>query len=183
MKPLLDQAAYPLMLILSVCCDMEEEENRLAVLNICLEGEKVLNMKAKPVSKITKEIKKMLDDMAETMYKAEGVGLAAPQVGQSLRVVVIDVGQGLIEFINPVIVEREGAETDTEGCLSIPGAYGTVCRSARVVAEAYDRSGKKYRITGEGLLARAIQHELDHLEGILFVEKAEKVNREAGSNA
>ena len=153
------------------------------VLNICLEGEKVLKMKAKPVSKVTKELKKLLDDMAETMYEAQGVGLAAPQVGQSIRVVVIDVGSGLIELINPVIVEREGEDTDAEGCLSIPGVYGEVCRSARVTAEAYDRSGKKIRIAGEGLLARAIQHELDHLEGILFIDRAEKLSREEGSNA
>ncbi|HWR55780.1 MAG TPA: peptide deformylase [Negativicutes bacterium] len=155
----------------------------MAVLNICLEGEKVLKMKAKPVSKVTKEIKKLLEDMAETMYEAQGVGLAAPQVGLSLRVVVIDAGSGLIELINPVIIEQEGEETDTEGCLSIPDAYGEVCRSARVMAEAYDRNGKKIRVTGEGLLARAIQHELDHLEGVLFIEKAEKLSRGEGSNA
>jgi peptide deformylase len=93
-------------------------------------------------------------------------------------VVVIDAGQGLIELINPVIVEQEGEEKATEGCLSIPGVYGEVCRSTRVVAEAYDRTGRKIRIEGRGLLARAIQHELDHLEGILFVEKAEDIQRE-----
>lgn len=150
----------------------------MAVLTICLEGDKVLKMKAKPVAKMTKDIIKMLDDMAETMYDAQGVGLAAPQVGHSLRMVVIDAGQGLMELINPVIVEREGEETAAEGCLSIPGAYGDVCRSAKIVAEAYDRSGRKFRITGDGLLARAIQHELDHLDGILFIEKAVNVGRE-----
>lgn len=150
----------------------------MAVLTICREGEKVLKLKAKPIPKITKVMKKLLDDMGETMYEAQGVGLAAPQVGHSLCMVVIDVGDGLIELINPVIVERDGEETGTEGCLSIPGVYGDVCRSAKVVAEAYDRRGKKIRITGEGLLARAIQHELDHLEGILFIEKAENIGRE-----
>lgn len=150
----------------------------MAILAICREGDKVLKMKAKPVSKVTKDIKKLLDDMAETMYEAQGVGLAAPQVGHSLCVVVIDVGQGLIELINPVIVEQDGKETAAEGCLSIPGTYGDVCRSAKVIAEGYDRNGRKYRIEGEGLLARAIQHELDHLEGILFIEKAENVSRE-----
>lgn len=149
----------------------------MAVLTICREGEKVLKLKAKPVNKITKELKKLLDDMAQTMYEAQGVGLAAPQIGRSLRMVVIDTGQGLLELVNPVIVERAGEETATEGCLSIPGVYGDVCRSATVVAEAYDRNGKKFRISAEGLLARAIQHELDHLEGILFVEKAENVDR------
>lgn len=150
----------------------------MSVLTICQEGEKVLKMKAKPVARITKQIKQLIDDMAQTMYEAQGVGLAAPQVGKGIRVVVIDVGEGLLELIDPVIVEREGEETGAEGCLSIPGVYGEVCRSAKVVAEAFDRNGKKFRIAGEGLLARAIQHELDHLEGILFIEKAQNISRE-----
>lgn len=149
----------------------------MAVLKICLQGDEVLSTYAQPISKITKNIKKLLDDMADTMYEAKGVGLAAPQVGHSLQMVVIDVGHGLIELINPVIVEQEGEATATEGCLSIPGTYGDVCRSARVVVEGYDRTGRKIRVEGTGLLARAIQHELDHLEGILFVEKAENISK------
>jgi peptide deformylase len=152
----------------------------MAVLTICQEGDRVLTLKAKPVTKVTKEIKELLDDMAQTMYEAQGVGLAAPQVGHSIRVVVIDVGQGLIELINPVIVEQEGEEVGTEGCLSIPGVYGEVCRNAHVVVEGYDRARRKIRIEGTELLARALQHELDHLEGILFVERAENITRDAG---
>ena len=150
----------------------------MAVLPIRREGDPVLKQHAKEVTKITKDIKKLLDDMAETMYEAEGVGLAAPQIGKSIRVVVIDVGHGIIELINPIIIAQEGLEKGTEGCLSIPGTYGEVCRSARVVVEAYDRSGRKIQIEGEGLLARALQHEIDHLEGILFVDRAEKLKRE-----
>jgi peptide deformylase len=152
----------------------------MAVLTICQEGDRVLTLKAKPVTKVTKEIKELLDDMAQTMYEAQGVGLAAPQVGHSIRVVVIDVGQGLIELINPVIVEQEGEEVGTEGCLSIPGVYGEVCRNAHVVVEGYDRARRKIRVEGTELLARALQHELDHLEGILFVERAENITRDAG---
>lgn len=150
----------------------------MAVLKISLEGDEVLKLNAKPISKITKNIKQLLDDMAQTMYEAQGIGLAAPQVGHSLQIVVIDIGHGLIELINPVIVEQEGEETAAEGCLSIPGVYGEVCRSARVIAEGYDRTGRKIRVEGKGLLARAIQHELDHLKGILFIEKAGNVERE-----
>jgi len=149
----------------------------MAVLRICLSGDEVLKAKAKPISKITKQIRQLLDDMAQTMYESNGVGLAAPQVGHSLQIVVIDVGHGLIELMNPVIVEREGEETAQEGCLSIPNVYGEVCRSARVIAEGYDRTGRKIRVEGRGLLARAIQHELDHLEGVLFIEKAENIEQ------
>ena len=109
--------------------------------------------------------------MADTMYKADGVGLAAPQIGLSIAVVVIDVGEGIIELINPKIIEREGTIEDTEGCLSVPGIYGTVERSARVVVEFQNRYGKKRTLEGTELLARAIQHELDHLEGVLFTDK------------
>lgn len=149
----------------------------MAILEICLEGEKVLKLHAKPISKITKNIKQLLDDMAETMYAAQGIGLAAPQVGHSVQVVIIDIGHGLIELINPMIIEQEGEDTAVEGCLSLPGVYGEVCRSAMVIVEGYDRTGRKIRVEGKGLLARAIQHELDHLDGTLFIEKAENVER------
>lgn len=144
----------------------------MAVREIVKAGDKVLKATATPVTKIDKRIRQLLDDMVHTMHAADGVGLAAPQVGVSLRVVVIDVGEGLIELINPVIVESEGCEKGREGCLSVPGVYGEVERFAKVTAEGLDRSGKKIRITGTGLLARALQHEIDHLEGILFIEKA-----------
>lgn len=140
-------------------------------------GNKVLKEIAAPVEKIDRKIKQLLDNMAETMYAADGVGLAAPQVGVSLRIVVIDVGEGLLELINPEIISKEGSETDTEGCLSVPGMYGEVERYASVTVEALNRSGKKFRINGSGLLARALQHEIDHLNGILFIELAKTVHK------
>ncbi|VBB07946.1 peptide deformylase [Lucifera butyrica] len=144
-------------------------------------GDKILKEKALPVTKIDRKIKRLLDEMAETMYRAEGVGLAAPQVGVSLRVVVIDAGDGLLELINPVIVEMEGRETGTEGCLSIPGIYGEVERYEKVTVEGLNREGKKVRIQGTGLLSRALQHELDHLEGILFIELAKSLHKGKGN--
>lgn len=144
----------------------------MAVLEIKKAGDVILKEIAAPVNKIDRKIKQLLNDMAQTMYEAEGVGLAAPQVGVSLRVVVIDTGEGLIELINPVIVEASGCEDGTEGCLSVPCVYGEVERYAKVAVESFNRYGKKVHITGTGLLARALQHELDHLEGVLFIEKA-----------
>jgi peptide deformylase len=144
----------------------------MAILEIRRAGDEVLKRQAEPVVKIDRTIKKLLNDMSETLYHADGVGLAAPQVGVSLKVVVIDVGDGLIELINPVIVNKEELVTDTEGCLSVPGVYGEVERYNHVMVEALDRNGKKIRLSGSGLLARAFQHELDHLDGILFIEIA-----------
>lgn len=140
-------------------------------------GDKVLKELAQPVDRIDKKVKKLLDDMSETMYNADGVGLAAPQVGVSLRVIVLDVGDGLIELVNPIIVEQEGIEKGTEGCLSIPGVFGEVERAAKVTVEGLNRFGKKVKLSGEGLLARALQHEIDHLNGVLFIEKAETIKR------
>jgi len=147
----------------------------LPELKIRKAGDKVLKELASPVMKIDRKIKELLDDMAETMYAADGVGLAAPQVGISRRVVVIDVGDGIIELINPEIIAQDGCEVGTEGCLSFPGMYGEVERYAAVTVEALNRSGKKIRISGSGLLARALQHEIDHLNGILFIELAKTV--------
>lgn len=112
------------------------------------------------------------------MYAAEGVGIAAPQVGISQRMFIVDVGDGPLHFINPVLVHGEGVHVDREGCLSIPGIYGYVERFARVRLEALDGKGKAVRIDAEGLMARAIQHELDHLDGILFTDKATGVTDE-----
>lgn len=147
----------------------------MAVYNIVKVGNAVLREKAKPVSKITPNIIKLLENMKDTLYAAEGVGLAAPQIGISKRVVVIDVGEGLIELINPEIISAQGEEVDVEGCLSIPGVQGEVRRYAQVVVKALDRNGKEFTITGTGLLSRALQHEIDHLDGILFIDKAEKL--------
>lgn len=149
----------------------------MSVMDILKAGDKILKEKAEPVSKVDRKIKQLLDDMAQTLYKAEGVGLAAPQVGISIRVVVIDVGEGLIELINPVIIEKSGSETASEGCLSIPGIWGEVERFSEVTVEALNREGKKIRICGKGLLARALQHEIDHLEGILFIELAKTLHK------
>jgi peptide deformylase len=134
----------------------------------------VLREKCIPVRKFNANLHKLLDDMAETMYDADGVGLAAPQVGITKRVVVIDAGEGLIELINPEIVERREEQLGSEGCLSIPGLYGDVRRSKWVKAKALDRNGNEIVVEGEDLLARAIQHEIDHLNGVLFIDIADK---------
>lgn len=149
----------------------------MGVYRIVEVGDPVLREKARRVPNITPNVLKLLDNMAETMYDAQGVGLAAPQVGVSKRIVTIDVGDGLIELINPEIVHREGTEVDFEGCLSIPGVKGEVKRAAKVIVKATDRTGKAITLEGEGLLARAFQHELDHLEGILFIDKAENLSK------
>lgn len=150
----------------------------MSVLEIRRAGDPVLKEKAKPVAKINKMVRALIDNMVQTMNEADGVGLAAPQVGVSLRVIVIDVGDGLIELINPEIVESDGCETSTEGCLSIPGMFGEVERFTSVTVQGMDRHGNPVNIKGTELLARALQHEIDHLEGVLFIERAKSVFRE-----
>ena len=147
----------------------------MSVLEIKKAGDPILRQIAEPVAKIDRKIKKILDEMTETMYQAEGIGLAAPQVGISLRIVVIDVGQELIELINPVIIEADGSATEPEGCLSVPGMYGEVERCTSVIVEGLNRTGKKVRISASGLLARALQHEIDHLNGVLFIDRAKTI--------
>ena len=122
----------------------------------------------RPVEKFDERLGELLDDMAETMYQANGVGLAAPQVGILRRVVVIDVGDGIIELVNPRILRTAGSETTSEGCLSFPGEYGLVERPTEVEIEAEDRHGKTFRMPGHDLLARAFCHETDHLDGKVF---------------
>ena len=122
----------------------------------------------RPVEKFDERLGELLDDMAETMYQANGVGLAAPQVGILRRVFVIDVGDGIIELVNPRILRTAGSETTSEGCLSFPGEYGLVERPTEVEIEAEDRHGKTFRMTGHDLLARAFCHETDHLDGKVF---------------
>ena len=142
------------------------------VLNILKYGESdILSKKAHPVEKIDRRTKALLKDMAETMYAAEGCGLAAPQVGILRRLVVIDVGDGLYELVNPVIVAQEGEEIGPEGCLSVPGRRGTVKRPTKVAVRALDKKGNPIEFTAEGFFARAVCHELDHLDGIVYVEK------------
>lgn len=143
----------------------------MAIRNILKEGDELLSKKCRQVDKIDERVLTLLDDMAETMYESDGVGLAAPQVGILKRVVVIDVGEGLIELINPEIIKQSGEQREVEGCLSVPGISGYTLRPEKVTVKALDRNGKEIKLTGEGLLARAFCHELDHLEGILFREK------------
>jgi len=143
----------------------------------------ILKKPAVAVDRVDEEIRKLLDDMAETMYAADGVGLAAPQVGVSKRIVVIDTsprqeGQRLLHLVNPRIVKTEGETVYTEGCLSVPGEAEEVERAAKVWVEALDRDGKKLEIVGEGLLGIALQHELDHLDGVLFVDHLSSLKRE-----
>ena len=143
----------------------------MAVRKILRIGDETLRRKARPVDSFDKRIHTLLDDMAQTMYEADGAGLAAPQVGILRRVVVIDVGEGIIELINPEILETEGEQINAEGCLSVPGRRGTVKRPKRVVVRAQDRHGKPFELTGEDFLAIAVSHELDHLDGVLYVDK------------
>ena len=137
-------------------------------------GDDVLTKICRPVEKIDDRIKQLLDDMAQTMYDANGVGLAAPQVGILKRIAVIDIGDGILELINPVIVGSSGAQCDVEGCLSAPGKYGEVTRPEKVIVNAFDRNGEGYEVIGEGLLARALCHEIDHLDGKVFLDKVER---------
>ena len=136
-------------------------------------GDDVLEKQCKPVTKMTLRTKILIEDMLDTMYEAEGVGLAAPQVGVLKRIVVIDVGEGPIVMINPEILETSGSQTGSEGCLSVPGKAGTVTRPDYVKAKAYDEEMNEYVIEGEELLARAICHELAHLDGHLYTELVE----------
>lgn len=147
----------------------------MAIYRIVEIGDPILKQIARPVPKITPNVIKLLDNMAETMYDAPGVGLAAPQVGVSKRVIVVDVGSGLIELINPEIIGKEGMETDFEGCLSIPGVKGEVPRYAKVTVKALDRNGEEVQYEADGFLARAFQHEIDHLDGILYTDKAQNL--------
>jgi peptide deformylase len=151
----------------------------MGVRNIRKSGDEVLRKIARKVEAIDDRTLTLLDDMYETMKKSEGVGLAAPQVGILRRIVVIDIGEGLIELINPVIVYESGEQTEEEGCLSVPGIRGTVKRPAKVIVRAMNRKGETFEMTGTELLAIAFSHEIDHLNGILFIDKAITTNREA----
>ena len=140
----------------------------MAIREIRKYDDPVLYKVCRPVEKFDERLWELLDDMAETMYEANGVGLAAPQVGILRRVVVIDVGDGIIELVNPRILRTAGKETTSEGCLSFPGEYGLVERPTEVEIEAQDRHGKSFRMTGHDLLARAFCHETDHLDGKFY---------------
>ena len=143
----------------------------MAIRKIFTDDAECLYKVCRPVEHFNKRLYDLLDDMAETMYNAEGVGLAAPQVGILRRVVVMDCGDGLIEAINPVIISTSGEQGDLEGCLSFPGKSGYVVRPNHVVMRAYDRDGSLIEYEAEGLLARCIMHECDHLDGHVYLEK------------
>ena len=140
----------------------------MAIRNILTERESLLHKTCRPVTEFNERLWTLLDDMAETLHKADGVGLAAPQVGILRRVFVMDVGDGLVEVINPEFVEKKGKQEDVEGCLSCPGEYGVTRRPKYVKIKAQDRHGNEFFLEGEDLTARCICHESDHLDGILF---------------
>jgi peptide deformylase len=146
-------------------------------------GAPLLHDRAAEVADITPDIQRLIDDMIETMYAAPGIGLAAPQVGVPLRIFVVDLSAGrvpsdLIVMINPEFVERDGVQTEDEGCLSVPGFNATVVRPARVRLRGLDRQGQTREVAAEGLLARAFQHETDHLDGLLFVDRLRGIKRD-----
>ena len=138
-------------------------------------GDPVLREKCESVKSFNKELGELLDDMKETVRAEQGAGLAAPQIGISKRIVVIDVDEGFYEMVNPVIISTKGEQTGPEGCLSVKGKQGTVTRPNKVKAEYRDRNGKKHKLTADGFFARAVCHELDHLDGILYTDKASEI--------
>ena len=147
----------------------------MALRNLVLEGDPLLRKTSRPVDEITPRIIKLLDDMADTMYYGgRGIGIAAPQVGVLRRVFIVDVGDehGLIEFINPEILEASGSQTDNEGCLSVPGKTCEVERPSHIKVKATDRNCNEFELEADGLLARCICHENDHLNGVLFIDKS-----------
>lgn len=151
----------------------------MAVRNIRQLGDEILTKKCREIKVLTPRIRLLIEDMLETMYEANGVGLAAPQVGVLKRVVVVDIGEGPIVLINPRLLESSGEQTGEEACLSVPGKYGIVTRPMHVKIEAWDEDMKHVVLEGDELLARAFCHELEHLEGHMYVEKAEDGLHEA----
>jgi len=148
----------------------------MALRNIVTVGDPILNKKCRTVTKFDDRLATLLDDMAETLHDANGVGLAGPQVGVLRRVVVVDTGDEDLELVNPEIIEKgEETQTGLEGCLSVPGEYGVVTRPNHVVVRAQDRNGEWYEVEGDELIARAFCHELDHLDGHLYTEIAERM--------
>jgi len=155
----------------------------MAILDLHLLGSPVLRQQSDPVAVVDAEVRRLIDDLFETMDAAKGVGLAANQVGVARRVAVVGVDDARLVMVNPVLRDAEGRDRAEEGCLSIPDAYGEVTRPERVVLEALDRDGKPYRLEAKGLLARAIQHEIDHLDGILILDRTERAQRKGALKA
>eukprot|EP00828_Plagiopyla_frontata_P002615 TRINITY_DN10476_c0_g1_i3.p2 TRINITY_DN10476_c0_g1~~TRINITY_DN10476_c0_g1_i3.p2 ORF type:complete len:200 (-),score=34.08 TRINITY_DN10476_c0_g1_i3:433-1032(-) len=151
---------------------IDEGDVEMALRNITnYKVDDILRKKSRQVEKIDERVLQLLDDMAETMYKENGAGLAAPQVGILKRIIVVDIGEGLIKLINPEIVEEEGSQQDIEGCLSVPDIIGEVIRPYKVKVKGLNELGKEVEIKATGFLARAFCHEIDHLNGILFIDK------------
>ena len=155
----------------------------MAVLPILKVGNPILKNQSTPIQKIDKNIRKLIQDMFDTMTEAEGVGLAAPQVGENVRLIVLNMGDGPFEIINPVIIDEVGEQVGVEGCLSVPGFYGDVTRFLQVTVGGINSKGKKVKVTGEGLLARALQHEIDHLDGVLYLDRAEALYKQEPESA
>ncbi|HBF86878.1 MAG TPA: peptide deformylase [Clostridiales bacterium] len=150
----------------------------MAVLPILQEGNEILRKKSVKVEKIDLNLSNLLDDMKETLTAAKGAGLAAPQIGKNIRVFIVDVEDGYYEFINPVILGTSGSQYGAEGCLSVKGKWGDVKRPRKVTVEAYDRYGKKFKTVAKDFFAKAIMHEYDHLDGILYIDKADNIRDE-----
>ena len=149
----------------------------MAILNVVQVGDEVLRQKCAPVDTFDEKLWKLLDDMKDTVKMEEGAGLAAPQIGVLRRVVVVDVEEGYFEFINPIIVSQKGEQSGWEGCLSVRGKSGIVSRPMKVKLNYYDRNGQKFQLQAKGFFARAICHELDHLDGILYIDKATHIEK------
>lgn len=152
----------------------------MALRNIVMDTDELLHKKSRPVTEFNEKLGSLLDDMAQTMYKADGVGLAAPQIGMLRRICVIDVGEGIVELINPEIIHTSGSQIGQEGCLSSPNVFKDVERPMKVTVRAQDRHGEWFEVKGKELFARALCHEIDHLDGILFMDR---VKEQEGSKA
>lgn len=146
----------------------------MAIRQLRFEGDEILRKRSREIETIDEKIKALAEDMIETMYKEEGVGLAGPQIGMLKRIIVVDIGDGPIVAINPVITMQDGEELDVEGCLSVPGKSGQVKRPQTIEVEYIGLDGGSVKIKAEGFLARAFCHEIDHLDGILYIDKVEK---------
>ena len=154
----------------------------MSVLEILTYPDPILRNRGDPVETIDEKIRKLVQDMTETMYAAPGIGLAAPQIGESLRVITVDIarnGEGLIVMINPEIISSEGEYVDEEGCLSVPDFKESIRRKQKIVVAGLDIDGKNIQLTAEGLLAAAFQHEIDHLNGILIIDKVSRLKKDA----
>ncbi len=150
----------------------------MAVYQIVKEGDPVLREKAKPINKVNDAAKRLLDNLRDTLFETDtGVGIAAPQIGVSKQAVVIATEEDYLEMINPQIIDQEGSEEGWEGCLSVPGVEGLVPRATRITARYYDREGRLCEVKAQDFLARVIQHEVDHLSGVLFIDRAEQINK------